>query len=155
VVLMVPAMQASIATASGPVANWTEQRFGRIEGRGWQGQFAIGLLLGTVWSPCVGPTLGAASLMAARGENLGQVALTMTAFGLGAAAPLLVLGLLSRDLLKAWRGRLLNAGKAFKIALGALLTILGLAVLSGTDKALETWLVEASPAWLTALTTSL
>ena len=52
----------------------------------------VGLLLGAVWSPCVGPTLGAASLMAARGENLGQVALTMLAFGIGAGLPLAALG---------------------------------------------------------------
>jgi cytochrome c-type biogenesis protein len=36
-----------------------------------------------VWSPCVGPTLGAASILAAKGETLGQVALTMIAFGVG------------------------------------------------------------------------
>ena len=47
----------------------------------------MGVLLGAVWSPCVGPTLGAASLLAAQGRDLGQVALTMFVFGLGAALP--------------------------------------------------------------------
>ena len=51
------------------------------------GQFGLGLLLGAVWSPCVGPTLGAASVLAAKGEDLLQVALTMLAFGVGAALP--------------------------------------------------------------------
>ena len=35
--------------------------------------------------PFVGPTLGAASVLAAQGDSLGQVALTMGAFGIGAA----------------------------------------------------------------------
>ena len=34
-------------------------------------------MLGAVWSPCVGPTLGAASVLAARAENLTYVALTI------------------------------------------------------------------------------
>lgn len=70
VIRIVPSMQARFAAAAGPVGNWTERRFGGFDGDGWRGQFAVGLLLGMVWSPCVGPTLGAASLMAARGENL-------------------------------------------------------------------------------------
>jgi cytochrome c biogenesis protein CcdA len=120
---------------------------------GLRGQFALGLLLGAVWSPCVGPTLGAASMLASRGEDLGQVSLVMGAFGVGAALPLLVLGLLSREAMMAWRGRLLNAGKAGKMALGGLLLALGLMIASGLDKRIETFLVDASPAWLTELTT--
>ena len=72
-VLMLPAFQVRLAAAGGPVANWTEQNFGGFSTSGLGGQFAVGLLLGAVWSPCVGPTLGAASLLAAQGRDLGQV----------------------------------------------------------------------------------
>ena len=41
------------------------------------------------------------------------------------------------------------------MALGAILLIVGIMVFSGVDKMVETWLVQASPAWLTWLTTSL
>ena len=92
-------------------------------------------------------------MLASRGESLGQVALVMTAFGIGAALPLLVLGLLSREALAAWRSRLLHAGKAGKMVLGALLAVLGLMIVSGLDKRVETLLVDLSPAWLTELTT--
>jgi len=91
--------------------------------------------------------------MAARGENLGQVALTMGAFGIGAALPLLVLGMLSRDALMRWRKRILGAGQGAKVLLGAVLIIMGVLVVSGLDKWSEAALVEASPAWLTRLTT--
>lgn len=152
-VLMLPRLQAQFATAAGPVGGWAEERFGGASTSGLAGQFAVGLLLGAAWSPCVGPTLGAASLIASRGENLGSVALTMIAFGIGAALPLALLGLASREALLAWRGRLATTGRALKAAMGALLVVLGLLVLSGLDKRAETWIVDASPNWLTALTT--
>lgn len=153
VVLTVPVLQYRLAAAAGPISNWTEQRFGGFSTSGLSGQFGLGLLLGAVWVPCVGPTLGAASLLAAQGENLGQVALTMLAFGLGAGIPLGALGLLSREALLRWRDRMAGAGKGLKIAMGAILIAIGILILSGFDRQLETWLVEISPAWLTTLTT--
>lgn len=152
-VMVMPSMQARIALAAGPVGNWTERRFGGFDESGWQGQFGVGLLLGMVWSPCVGPTLGAASLMAARGENLGQVIVTMLAFGFGAALPLLLLGTLSRDVFNRRRERMLGAGKWLKLVFGVVLIAIGVLILTGIDKQLEAALVEASPAWLTDLTT--
>ena len=152
-VLLLPRLQTQIAVAAGPFGNWAQNQAGGMPTRGLRGQFLIGLLLGAVWSPCVGPTLGAASVLAAQGKDLGAVAATMIAFGLGAAAPLLLLGLLSREALMRWRDRLLSAGKTGKILLGSLLLIVGLMILSGLDKKLEAVLVEASPAWLTELTT--
>jgi len=152
-VLLVPRFQEQFVLAAGPVSQWTEQRFGSFSGSGLGGQFGVGLLLGAVWSPCVGPTLGAASLLAAQGSNLGNVAIIMLMFGLGAALPLLLLGLLSRETLLRWRERLRTAGKTGKIGMGVILVAIGLLVISGLDKSIETVLVDQSPAWLTELTT--
>ncbi|RUW80176.1 cytochrome c biogenesis CcdA family protein [Mesorhizobium sp. M2A.F.Ca.ET.067.02.1.1] len=152
-VLVLPALQTRVALAAGPAGNWVDQRFGRFSSIGLWGQFGVGLLLGTVWSPCVGPTLGAASVLAAQGRNLGQVAATMVLFGIGAAVPLLIFGMLSRETLLRWRGRIAEAGGGFKIALGGVLILTGVAILSGFDKRLETVLVDISPEWLTVLTT--
>lgn len=152
-VLLSPGLQAQAALVAGPLGSWTEARLGGISGSGLGGQFGVGLLLGLVWAPCVGPTLGAASLMAARGENLFEVAAVMFAFGLGAALPLLGLGLLSREALIRWRGRLLAAGGRGKQALGLAFAVVGLLILSGLDKQAEAWLLRESPGWLTALTT--
>lgn len=152
-VLLIPAFQAQFALAVGPVSNWADQRFGGFSTSGLGGQFALGLLLGAVWSPCVGPTLGAASVLAARGKHLAEVALTMAVFGIGAALPLLALGFLSREALLKWRDRLGNAGTGAKKALGLLLILAGVFILGGLDKIVETTLVQASPQWLTELTT--
>ena len=152
-VLMLPVLQMRLAAAGGPLSDWTEQRFGGFSGNGLGGQFLVGLLLGAVWSPCVGPTLGAASVLAAQGQDLGEVALTMLVFGIGAGVPLIALGFLSRETLMRSRDRLLSAGKRLKLALGAVLVIVGVMIVTGLDKRLETILVEHSPDWLTDLTT--
>ena len=154
VVLAMPTLQARLAVAGGPVSDWADARIHAVSSKGVGGQFGIGLLLGAVWSPCAGPTLGAASVLAAEGHSLVQVALTMIVFGVGAATPLALVGLLSRQALMRWRGHLLHGGKAAKAALGVGLVLLGVLIVSGFDRDLEAWLVEASPAWLTTLTTT-
>jgi cytochrome c-type biogenesis protein len=153
-ILVVPSWQAQLAAAGGPISSWTDRRFGGFASSGLAGQFAIGLLLGAVWSPCVGPTLGAASLLASQGHDLPRVALTMAVFGIGAGFPLILLGLLSRATLVSLRSKLMSAGKFGKGLLGAAFIVIGVAIVSGADKKIEAALVDASPPWLTELTTS-
>jgi cytochrome c-type biogenesis protein len=152
-VLLVPQLQARLAAVSGPIANWTDRHFGSDRGEGISGQFWIGAILGAVWSPCVGPTLGAASLLASQGRDLPQVAAVMFMFGLGAALPLLLLGLLSREAMTRWRQRLMSAGQIARTGLGVVLVAIGALVLFGLDKPIETELTAASPQWLTDFTT--
>lgn len=153
-VLLVPAWQLRLATAGSPLAGWADAGFGGAASLGLGGQFGIGLLLGAVWSPCVGPTLGAASLLASQGRDLGTVAATMAVFGIGAALPLVLLGQVSRATLMRLRSHLLSAGSLGKALLGAALVVIGVAILSGADKQLEAALVSASPQWLIDLTTA-
>jgi cytochrome c-type biogenesis protein len=152
-VLLLPRLQARFAAAGGPFANWMDQGFGSEHGTGVAGQVGVGVLLGAVWSPCVGPTLGAASLLAAQRQDLAQVAVTMFSFGLGASLPLLLLGLLSREAMMRWRSRLVSAGQMTKVGIGVLFVAIGAVVLTGLDRSIETVLVDASPQWLTDLTT--
>lgn len=154
-VLLIPQLQTQFAALATPVGNLVQARFGGRPTEGAAGQFGLGLILGAVWSPCAGPTLGAASTLAARGENFGEVAMTMLLFGSGAGVPLLALGMLSRQRLLEWRGRLAKGGNASKAILGGALFAIGFAVLTGIDKQLEAVLVDLSPDWLTALTTAL
>jgi cytochrome c-type biogenesis protein len=152
-VLLSDALQRRFALATGGVSNLGNRMIARVTPEGLGGQFLLGALLGAVWSPCVGPTLGAASVLAAQGRDVASVAAVMAAFGLGTAVPLLLIGTLSREALGQWRGRLMGAGKAGKLALGATALAVAALILTGADRAIETALVAASPAWLTDLTT--
>ncbi len=152
-ILLLPRLQLQLAAAAAPIGNWAQEHASAVTTRGIAGQFAVGLLLGVVWSPCVGPTLGATSVLAARGENLPSVAVTMFMFGIGAALPLVAIGLLSREVLLRWRSRLLAAGGWGKLVIGAAFVAAGVLIVTGLDRRVETLLVDASPAWLTELTT--
>jgi cytochrome c biogenesis protein CcdA len=139
-----------------------QQRVQDFRPVGLAGQFALGLLLGLIWSPCVGPTLGAAATLAAQRQNLAAVAALMLIFGIGASLPLLVIGLVLGRVREdrqpamaagGWRRSGLIAGRIGKALLGILLIVIALLILSGHDRQLEALLVDWSPAWLTALTT--
>jgi cytochrome c biogenesis protein CcdA len=151
--MVAPDLSTKLAAAAGPVGNWAEQQFGGFSTLGLWGQFGVGLLLGMVWSPCVGPTLGAASVLAAQGKDLGQVVGTMGMFGIGSALPLLLLGLLSRQQMLSWHRALGRTGLMLKTALGVLLLMLSGSILLGLDRMIEADLVTAAPQWLTDLTT--
>ena len=152
-VLVTPPAQVWLASAGGPVMTWAQGGMSRFEGGGAWSQAGLGAMLGLVWAPCVGPTLGAASILAAQGQNLGLVTATMLVFAVGAATPLVLIGLASRQALTRMRARMAQAGSTGKMILGGLLLIIGLSIVTGADRQLESWLVEASPDWLTALTT--
>ncbi len=153
VVLLSGALQTRLAVAAGGVSDAGSRLVDRITPSGLGGQFVLGLLLGAIWSPCVGPTLGAASVLASQGKDLPAVASVMVAFGVGTAVPLLGVGLVSRQVMARWRGRMLTAGKVGKYLLGVSMLAVAALILTGTDRALEAALVAASPAWLTGLTT--
>jgi cytochrome c-type biogenesis protein len=152
-VLLVPKLQDVFARATSALSNSGNQLLARVTFGGLTGQFAVGALLGIVWSPCVGPTLGAATTLASQGKNLSQIAPLMLIFGIGAAAPLVLLGTLSRTRMIKARSGLLSAGKYGKQLFGLIMLTVGVLIATGTDKSLETWVLNQTPDWLTALTT--
>jgi len=88
-----------------------------------------------------------ALLLPSVGQDLGLAFLTMLAYGLGTGATLLVAALASRRLLTRLRpGLLLGAGSGKRL-LGATLGGLGVLVLTGLDKVLETWAIGWLPTW--------
>ena len=115
------------------------------------GQFGVGVLLGIVWLPCIGPTLGAAIALASRGQDMGLAALVMFAFSVGTVGVLVIAGLLSNRALARYRpGTMASAATARRV-LGIVLLVMGLAVLTGADKALERFVIEYMPDWLYAI----
>lgn len=141
-----------VRTTSG-LSNSGHALLARFTFDGLGGQFALGLRLDIVWSPCVGLTLGAGTTLASQGRTLAQISLLMAVFGVGASFPMLLVGSLARAALLRHRGSLNMAGERGKQVLGLALLLLGALVFSHADHRLEAWLLDHSPAWLTALTT--
>ncbi|GAC1303405.1 MAG: cytochrome c biogenesis CcdA family protein [Steroidobacteraceae bacterium] len=152
-ILLMPKLQDLFARATSTLSNSGNQLLARVTFGGLPGQFLIGILLGVVWSPCVGPTLGAATTLASQGKNLGQIGLLMLIFGVGAAAPLVLLGSVSRASMTKIRGRLVTGGRYGKQLLGVVLLALGVMIATGADKTFEAWILDHTPDWVTAATT--
>jgi cytochrome c biogenesis protein CcdA len=153
VVLISTHLQERFAVAMSGISGAGNTLLSKVSIDGLFGQFLIGILLGLVWTPCVGPTLGAAITLASQGKDLEKIVFVMLVFGLGAGLPLALLGVLSRNVLMKAKGTLGHAGKFGKQFLGGFLILISGLVLTGLDKPVEAFLLKHSPAWLTDLTT--
>ncbi len=155
VVMLSSSLQRFFSRFSSVIGILGQQALDGIKGNGLSGQMAVGLLLGFVWTPCIGPTLGAAASLAAQGQDLGYVAVLMVLFGLGAAMPLVLLGTISRVSLAKMRGAVDAWGKVIRWTTGFLFVVIGTITITGVDRQLEALLLSFSPTWLTTLTTSI
>jgi cytochrome c biogenesis protein CcdA len=143
-----------------PLSEWVNYRLsiltsrfdiGDRDSKSAYGQFGIGMLLGLVWLPCVGPTLGAAIALASLGQDMLLASITMFIFGMGTAVALVATAYLSQKVLDKFRpGVFANVATAKKF-LGYLMLILGLMVFTGVDKMLESLAVQYLPDWAFAL----
>jgi cytochrome c-type biogenesis protein len=155
IVLLVPTLQRRFALLAAPVAIGGQALIDRLGPSGIGGQFALGMLLGAIWTPCSGPTLGAAIGLAAQSETAGRAATVMAMFSLGAATPILALAYGSRQAIVARRDLLARRSRVAKPLMGATLVSIGALVLTGFDKVVEASLTRAMPDWLVSVTTRL
>lgn len=110
--------------------------------------FYTGLLLGLIWSPCSGPTLGATIAMAASTGGGLRAGSMMLLFAIGAAAPMLAITYGARYFFSRRRTVLRSARVARGIFAVATIAV-GLTILFGFDKTLETFLVDhMSESWV-------
>lgn len=153
IVLLVPVLQAELTQRMGPLTGWANRLLERLPSNGAGAQLLLGLVLGVVWSPCAGPTLGAAIGLAAQRETMLQAAMVMAIFGFGAATPVVALAYGSRQVVLRRRDRLRRASAAARPVMGIAIASVGLLVLTGLDKIAETRLTNAMPDWLLNFTT--
>ena len=134
---------ALLGVAKGPLVR--ELRvFRRVPAAGPLRPFVIGVAFGAAWSPCVGPLLGAALVVAARSGQAGRGALLLAAYALGIGVPFLLasLGLASWPALAARLRRL--APRIQRVA-GVLLIVLGALLATGTYRQLTSYLARFTP----------
>ena len=111
------------------------------------GALLLGAVLGLVWSPCSGPLLGSALTLVATEGGVARGGLVLGIFGLGAAVPLVAVAYASRRGFVRVRDWVLARIDRVRHGFALLLGVMGVAILTGTDKWLEarvlTWLPDA------------
>jgi cytochrome c biogenesis protein CcdA len=123
--------------------------------RGIRSEFLGGALLGAVWSPCIGPTLGAAIALASTGQDLGRVTAIMAAFAAGVST----LTLAAAYGLRGWMGRNRAGLAAFaqkaRPLMGWVFIAVGLFLFFGLNHWVETTAIRLLPPWLIDLSVSI
>jgi len=152
-ILLSSQLRDALARITGVLGNASGNALTRIRSDHPVAQLGVGMLMGIAWSPCVGPTLGAAIGLAASGGGTTGAALVMSVFSVAAVLPLAIVGLLGRGLLERHRQSLLHAGESGRTLMGWGLLLIGLLVVSGIDKWLEARFLVHMPEWLVELTT--
>jgi cytochrome c-type biogenesis protein len=154
-VIVVPRLSAEFARLTAAPAFHADQKLDGINRMTLRGQLLGGVLLGAVWSPCVGPTLGGAIALASQGENLGWATVIMSSFSLGVASLILGLGYGTRNILRHHRTSVQMMSRVAKPALGAAFLLVGTALVFNLHHSLEIWALDALPEWLLDLSVSI
>jgi cytochrome c-type biogenesis protein len=136
-----------------PLASRASAAAAHTDRAGLVGNFFVGSLLGAIWSPCAGPTLGSAIGLVAQAGTLFQGWVLMFAFGLGASLPLLAVAYGSRSLFQANRNWLAALSGKAKPVFGVILICAAVGIISGGDKKLEAALLRHLPESWVDLTT--
>ena len=147
-VLLVPRLNAGFAMATGGMASRADAGLDHVDRSGLGGQFLGGALLGAVWSPCVGPTLGGAISLASQGQNLGWAGAIMLSFATGVSTVILALGYGARAALQRRRALMRKIAERSKPIMGVVFVVVGLIILTGALRPVETWLLNVLPYWL-------
>jgi cytochrome c biogenesis protein CcdA len=155
VVLLVPALAGRFERATAGMASGADNQMNQVDASNLRGQFLGGLLLGAVWSPCIGPTLGGAIALASQGENLAYAGLIMVAFALGVSTLIIGLGLGAREAIRTRTQSLRGLAERSKPILGVIFIAVGLMLYFKLNHYIEAWALEVMPIWLQDLSVAL
>lgn len=154
-VLLVPALGRGFQTATAGLAARADGGIDAVSGQGLGGQAVTGALLGAVWSPCIGPTLGGAIALAASGGSLWQAGAVMAAFAAGVSTLILGLAYGARATLQRRQVALRALATRSRPVMGVVLIAVGLALAIGLHHHFERWAIDTLPPWLIDLSVSL
>ncbi len=153
IVYLIPKSQGLMEGTFSKLANFSNNTITNSKASGLSGQFIVGLLIGAVWSPCIGPAYGSALALAATSGSRLQGIISIITFGIGITTPILIIayGLRKYTFKKEMIGKV---SYYMKYILGVSMIGLGLAILFGLDKAFEEVAVNSMPTWLLKFITS-
>lgn len=109
------------------------------------GAYVVGLAFAFGWTPCVGPVLAGILTIAAARDSVVEGAALLLAYGLGIGIPFLLAAAFITPFLRFVQ-RFRRHFRAVEIALGALLVVTGLLILTGTFQEIGIWMLERFPA---------
>jgi len=153
--MLVPALGGRFALATAGLSARADAGMTATAPAGLGGQVLGGVLLGAVWSPCIGPTLGAAIALASQGQDLMRAGAIMVAFALGVSSLILMLAYGARTWLRRNMTRMRTLAARAKPVLGATFILIGLGLWFRINHIIDAWLIDTLPAWLVDFSVSI
>jgi len=109
------------------------------------GAYVLGLAFAFGWTPCIGPQLGAILSLAASESSVARGTLLLGIYAAGLGIPFLLAAMfLTRSM--ALMNRMKRHMKVIEKAMGVLLLLVGIALLTGAFTTFSWWLLETFPA---------
>jgi cytochrome c-type biogenesis protein len=110
------------------------------------GAFVLGLAFAFGWTPCVGPILATILMVAASGSSVGYGVSLLAAYAAGLGIPFLLAALAARPFL-AFLSRFRRHMRMVELAIGSLLIVTGLLILTGSMNLIGNGLMDLVPAF--------
>ncbi|NNL35833.1 MAG: cytochrome c biogenesis protein CcdA [Rhodobacteraceae bacterium] len=154
-VLLVPRFSAVFATATAGMSERADHSMDDLAQESLTGQFVGGVLLGAVWSPCIGPTLGGAIGLASQGGSLVAAGAIMVAFALGVSSIILALAYGAQSVIRRRQAQLRRLAEVSRPIMGVVFVAVGVAILFKLHHVAEVWVLDNLPEWFTALSVSI
>ncbi|MEY8098021.1 cytochrome c biogenesis CcdA family protein [Falsihalocynthiibacter sp. S25ZX9] len=155
IVLLVPKLGDKFSRATSGLSQKADQNIDGLNRESLWGQFWGGALLGAVWSPCVGPTLGGAIALATQGESLVWATLIMVSFALGVSTVILLLAYGARATLLKRQALMRRIAAKSRVIMGITFILVGTAIYFQLHIILERWALQNLPAWLVDFSVSI
>lgn len=112
---------------------------------GLLGAFVLGLAFAFGWTPCVGPILATILMIAASGDSVWYGTALLSAYAAGLGIPFLIAAFAARPFM-AFLGRFRRHMRKVELAIGSLLVVTGVLILTGKINVIGNWLMESIPA---------
>lgn len=126
---------------------WLHREFrfhGSLSGGRPLGAFILGLAFGFGWTPCIGPVLGAILTVSALSSTASNGIALLSIYSVGLGVPFLLSALFTESLAKRLKG-MKRTGRLLQIAAGAIMIVMGVAMMTGTMTTFSFWLLEWFP----------
>ena len=147
-IIFVPRFSSGFAFATAGVSSRADQGMDDIDQSGLGGQFLGGALLGAVWSPCVGPTLGGAISLASQGGSLLWSGAIMGTFALGVSTVVVALGYGAQSVIRSRQSSMRAFAQKARPIMGAVFIAVGLGLFFKLHHVIEFWALDNLPPWL-------
>lgn len=115
-----------------------------VSGRTPLGAYVLGLAFAFGWTPCIGPVLGSILSLAAQDGSVERGMLLMGFYAAGLGVPFLVTALFLRQAIGLLSGMKRHMG-LIERAMGALLLVVGVLMLTGAFTEMSFWLLDTFP----------